>query len=509
MMLNRILRAVNAIFFSHVIVRLGSLILVPLFLKYWKANLYGEYLALFAAVSYLTSLDFGMQQAAVNRLTQAYARGDLVEYRTVQHTALAFYLLLATGVTIVATGAWLVPVSRWLGLKVTSPATATVVIVLLALHVVWSMPARLITAIYQTTGNLARSQWMANTQQVFIVLFSGVALALGGGMLAMASIQVLGVVLVGSCVVVDIRFRFPRLFPGIRSAKLAIAKELAAPSLLFALLLAGNLIAYQGGILLVSSALGGAAVVAVSIAKAVIDVVRQGLYSINLALCPDFARMEARGEMDKLRRLHWLVVVATSALTLAVVATLWYEGSDLINAWTRGRMSSDPILLRLFLVLLALQTPWAASSTVATSINRHRVQATAYFFAAILSIAVAGLLIRPLGAWAVPVGLVFGEAVTCYHFVIKATCQLIQEPYAAFALRFWTRFAVVAVAVLGAAWLTHRLFPGLMLLRVAAVSLATLAVASALTWILWLKPADRAMLSPRLRPSFRFTEATV
>src|SRR5215467_7679436 len=134
-MVKRILRAINAIFFSHVIVRLGSLILVPLFLKYWTANLYGEYLALFAAVSYLTSLDFGMQQAAVNRLTQAYARGDLVEYRAVQHTALAFYLLLATSVTLFAAGAWLVPITRWLGLKITSPATATDVVVLLAVYV--------------------------------------------------------------------------------------------------------------------------------------------------------------------------------------------------------------------------------------------------------------------------------------------------------------------------------------------------------------------------------------
>src|SRR5262249_47135811 len=186
-------QATNAIFFSHVIVRLGSLILVPLCLRYWPAALYGEYLALFAAVSYLTSLDFGMQQAAVNRLTQAYARGDLAEYRRVQHTAVAFYLLLATAVTVVATGAWLLPISRWLGLKVTSPGTATLAIFLLAAYVMWSMPTRLVTATYQTTGNLTRSQWVANVQQLVVVILSGLALVSGGGMLAMASIQVLAV----------------------------------------------------------------------------------------------------------------------------------------------------------------------------------------------------------------------------------------------------------------------------------------------------------------------------
>ena len=98
-MFRRVLPAANAIFLGHLIVRLGSLVLVPLFLRYWSPISYGEYLALFAAVGYLASLDIGMQWAAVNRLTQAYARNDLEEYRTVQHSSFFFYLLLSASVT--------------------------------------------------------------------------------------------------------------------------------------------------------------------------------------------------------------------------------------------------------------------------------------------------------------------------------------------------------------------------------------------------------------------------
>src|SRR5262249_7535384 len=153
-------------------------------------------------------------------------------------------------------------------------------IFLLAVYVMWSMPTRLVTATYQTTGNLTRSQWVANVQQLVVVILSGLALVSGGGMLAMASIQVLAVAATAVFVLLEVRFRLSQLFPGVREAGLSMAKELATPSLLFALLLAGNLIAYQGGILLVSSTLGGVAVVAVSISKAVIDVIRQGFYSI-------------------------------------------------------------------------------------------------------------------------------------------------------------------------------------------------------------------------------------
>ncbi len=507
-MLRRVFTAANAILFAHLIVRFGALFLVPLYLKYWSAGLYGEYLALFAAVSYLTSLDIGMQQAAINRLTQAYAKGDLVEYRSVLDTAAAFYLILAAAVSCLVAGvAHLLPISRWIGLRVTSPATAQAVLILLAAYSVWSMPMRLITATYQTMGNMARSQWIANAQQVLVVLFCATVLLFGGGMLATASAQLLTVALVVSFVLFEIRHRRPAFFPGVSQARLSVLKELAHPSMLFALLLAGNLIAYQGSTLLISATMGSLAVVVLSISKAIIDVIRQALYSITLALCPEFARMEALGEFENLRRTHRLVMAVTGAITLALAAVLWYEGPQMISLWTHGRVEPDVILLRLFLILLALQTPWAASSTVATATNRHQVQAVGYFFAAISGISLIAALVRYLGIWAVPVGLAFGEALGCYHFVIKATCRMIGEPYAAFALRFWLGFAVVAAAVLATAWAIHSTGVGLTLVRWFVMGVLTLAVSVICAWRVWLNASDRAVLRPKLRPVLKLSSA--
>lgn len=499
-MLRRILPAANAIFLGHLIVRLGSLILVPLFLRYWSPISYGEYLALFAAVGYLASLDIGMQWASVNRLTQAYARNDLEEYRSVQHSSLLFYLVLSASVTLLVAGlVWLLPIPQWIGLRATKPATATLAIILLAAYVMWSMPMRLLTATYQTMGNMARSQWLANGQQLLIVLLSALALVLGKGMLAIASLQILTVGLVSALVLIDIRRRFAGLFPGIGKAKLSVLRELASPSLLFALLVVGNLIAYQGSILIVSAALGGLAVAVLSVTKAMIDVVRQSLYSINLALCPDFARMEARGEFEKLRTVHRITVAAVAAITLAVAASVWYEGGLIITVWTRGRIEPDVTLLRLFLIFMALQTPWAASSTVATATNRHKVQAIGYLFSAILGIALVRALLPSLGSRAVPIGLTLGEAVGCYHFVVKATCRIIGESYSAFALRFWSGFGAVAAVVFAGGWVVHDMMPGPMFVRWVTMGLFTLLLAAACGWIVWLTPEDRAMFLPKFR----------
>src|SRR5215472_2960260 len=507
-MLRRVLTAANAIFFAHLIVRLGALFLVPLYLKYWSPSLYGEYLALSAAVSYFASLDIGMQQAAINRMTKAFAKGDLEEYRSVQHTALAFYLALAIGGTFLAAAVFqAAPISRWIGLRMTGPATARFVLVLLAAYFVWSMPMRLVGATYQTMGNLARSQWIANTQQVLVVLLCAAVVVFGGGMLPTAAVQLATVPLISGFVLFEVWRRSPTYFPGIRFAQLSMLKELARPSLLFALLLVGNLIAFQGTTLLISATIGSIAVVVLSVSKAIIDVIRQALYSITLALCPEFARMEALGQKEELRRAHRLILAATGAITLALAADVWYEGPQIITLWTHGRVEPDVMLLRLFLILLVLQTPWAASSTVATATNRHQAQAVGYLAAAILGIGVSAGLVRYLGTWAVPVGLTLGGALGCYHFVIKSTCRMIGEPYAAFALRFWVGFAVVAGAVLATAWAIHSAMPGLTLVRWCFMGVLTAVVSAICAWRVWLTAGDRALLRPKLHPVLKLSSA--
>jgi hypothetical protein len=59
-------------------------------------------------VADLSSFDLGVQTYAVNRLTQSYARGDLREYRRVQHAVFAFYFCLAMlgSVALTAFGWW-------------------------------------------------------------------------------------------------------------------------------------------------------------------------------------------------------------------------------------------------------------------------------------------------------------------------------------------------------------------------------------------------------------------
>jgi O-antigen/teichoic acid export membrane protein len=509
-MLKRVAKALNATLFGHLIARAGSFVLVPLFLSRWSASLYGEYMALFASVSYLSGLDIGMQLAAVNRLTKAYAREDLDEYRLVQHSALAFYLCVATGTTLVAIFlSILLPIPRWIGVRLTRPSIATSVIVLLAIYVLWSLPGRLITSTYQTMGNLARSQWVNNAQQLLGVLMAGVILLMGGGMLSIAFSQVAVFCALLLLVLWDVHSHAPQLFPGIAGAKFSVLKELFRPSLLFALLVVANLVAYQGAVLLVSATLGGVAVAVFSVSRTLINVIREVLYSFGVALWPDLARFEAKGELEKLRGVHRLMIFGTCVVAIALGTCVWFEGALIITIWTRGHLVPDVTLLRLFVAFTVLQTPWVASSAVSTASNHHRIYAIAFFASTVIGLTLATLLIARFGMSAVPLGLTVGEALCCYHFVIRATCRLIHEPYAPFAVRLWSGLGVLGALVMTSGWLVHHMIPGLVLVRWVAMGLTTLTVSAAGAWLLWLSHQDRVLVVPKLRPLFAMLNAKV
>jgi O-antigen/teichoic acid export membrane protein len=500
-MLRRVFSALNALIFGHLVARIGSLLVVPIFLSRWTTGVYGEYLALFAVVSYFSGLDIGVQLAAVNRLTRDYACRELEDYHRCQSSALALYLGIATVAFIfLCAAAILLPIPQWIGLRHTSPAVARAVMVILGAYVLGSLPQRLIAAVYQTTGDLARAQWITNVQQLSTLVISIALLLSGLGMVSMATVQ-LAVLVCGFVYVLwDRRRRFPELTPRITGAQLRILRELLHPSLLFAALLVGNLVAFQGNLLIVSASLGGVAVAVLSVTRTLVNAIREALYSINVSLWPDLARMEALLQLDKLRTVHRLSVFSAGAVGLAAGATVWFEGASIISIWARGRLHPDDFLVQAFAVLVALQTPWVASSAITTATNRHRTYAIAYFFATLISVLTTVVLIHHIGTAAVPVGLIAGEAICCYHFVVRETCNVISEDYGRFALRLWLGLVIIAALTFGAAAVVHSAISVSVLLQSALVGIASLLTSVACGALVWLRPQERGELYRGLLP---------
>jgi O-antigen/teichoic acid export membrane protein len=498
--IRRVAKAALAVLFGHGVNIFGNLLLVPLFLRVWSASVYGEWLTLSSAVAYLGTLDFGLQTYAINRLTQIHRAKDLARYRELQHAAVRFYLLLGlAGTALAFLAACVLPLRELLNLRYASVWEIRVVVTLLAAQALANLPANFVSSIYQTTGDLARSEWIYQLQRAGVLVSLAIALIVKPSMIVVAVVQLIPVAICIGAVILHVKHRIPLLSFGISSARAGLVRELVAPSLLFGLIGLAQMVTLQGSTLVIAGALGSAAVALFVTSRTLANLARQFLGLLSSASWTEFTLLDAGGNRTGLRLAFHALLAVGGCGSIAIAASLWFEGPSVIVAWTRGKLVPDALVLRLLLLQVVLGVPWIAASTIPVTTNRHSSVAVSYIVASTLGVALAFAGIGHLGLAAVPAGLILGEAAASYHFVLRDACRMIGEDYGAVARRVWASLVATALMATGVAWRVHVFAAGWSPARRWLVSgLCTSLVCVASAWLLWLSMRDRRSLRQRL-----------
>lgn len=495
-MLKRLLKSISAIFAGQFLNVVGNLLLVPLFLSRWSSDMYGEWMALSAVVAYFGVTELGMNSAAANAMTATYVRGDLGRYQYLQGSATAFYVGMALTVSLLfGFLTALLPIPAWIGIRHISPTVAAWVAWLLAVRILWQIPALQLGIIYRSTGNLAATQWFLNLQCLGLLAVTATVLLLQGGALSLALWGAAPMIVVTAGAWFSLRRSHPELLPKLSEARIAGLRELLSPSLLFGLIMLSTTLTLQGPVLLVSKALGGTAVALLVTTRTLANVIRQMVAPVQVALWPELTRLDALGAEPTLRLGHRLLVIGSVTLSAAFAGALWFEGASVMAVWTRGTLAADLWLLRIFLIAIVLQATWLPSALFMMASNRHRRLAHSYFISAVLTLAPIALLIRPYGLLAAPLGVLIGEALACYHFVIKDACGVLKEEYAPFAARLWSGVAAISCAAWGAGYLGHSVASGPAPLRWLEVGALTTLAAAFAALGLALRKDDRSRLA--------------
>jgi O-antigen/teichoic acid export membrane protein len=498
-MFGRLVRSVGALGFAQIFNIASNLMLVPLFLSFWKAERYGEWIALSALVAYLSTADFGMNSAASNALLSAYARKDHSRYRSLQASSMAFYIAVAAAVTV-AVGAICIycPVAEWLGVSHIESGTAAAIIWLLAARLMWSMPASQIWNIFRSTGNLPLTQWFGNAYAILLTAVTAVVLVLHGRVLALAAWSWLPMLVCVACAWVTVRASHADLLPRLSEANMRDARSLLRPSMWFGIMMLATAIALNGPTLLVARALGGVAVALLVTTRTLANLVQQLISILCNAIWPELTHMESVGNYATLRSANRLVTAACIFGAISLSGTLWFQGAEVLRIWTRGRLVADPWLLRGFLLYVVGRSPWLAGSMIGMATNRNKGLAWHSLAAAVIGVGSAAYLMPWLHLVAIPFGLLLGEALMCYHFVVRHACRMIHEDYRRLTLRTWSTLILACIASLLAGWLVQKVGIRFTALRWMLSGASTTVVSGLCVWALLFQRSERELVLDRL-----------
>ncbi len=423
----------------------SNLVLLPLYLRAWSVAVYGEWMALYSVVNYLSNLDFGVTAAGINAATMAYARGDWSEFKRVQGTAWAASVVIAAAGTVLVVLPFLFyfRVERWLNLKALSPSEARIVFCCLAVSLLLSIPGRQLISIYVTIGEFAKYQWLYNAFTFASCVTAAILLSGGAGPVLLAEVTLTVAFATIAAAGWLLRRRDPRLVPRLNAADWPTARRLAAPTAQFGISIFASALSIQGPVILLSRVLGGPAVALFTTTRTVANIIRQSVGLLRYPLRPELAALSATRSKAALGRLFRLAASLDTVVGVSLFAALWSGGCWFIRFWSRGRIEAEAGFLHLILISVLLEGFLIFLGSTGWATNRAQAQSLAQLASAVGSLLLAAALVASSGVSAVPLGAIPPLLLFVAPVAVRDACK-----NAGFSIRYVSARLILPIAVL-------------------------------------------------------------
>lgn len=412
-LLQRLGRGVTSSALGQIIAGLNSLLLVPLFLRAWGAEGYGQWLTLTALISYLKLLDLGGQSYVGNLLALAYARQDKTGFQQVLSTGVSLFTFICLGalVIIILLVSW--PNNSFFGLAQPLNLNDRLVLASMSASLLLSIVGGVYVTVYRSTGRYARGAMVGN-------LIGLVILGTSAGML-LAKVQpgVFAVGLLGQniwntlVVIWDTRRQIPES-RGLSVSLVAARRGLGylGDSFYFWLIALAGALNQQGLLLLLTSLVSPVAVALFATHRTVAGLLRYVSTLLQGPLWPEFSFLWAQKRHNDMER----VIVTTTGLMLfssglgAIALYIFFPA--IYPLWTGRTLAIQMPLFSLLLLQGVLMSGWVSASWSLMACNQHRTLAFLTLMNAIVTIISAVLLIAHMGTFGAVLASLIGD-VTC------------------------------------------------------------------------------------------------
>ena len=376
------------------IMLLFQLLSVPIFLKFWGVNLYGEWLTLNTLTAYFQMTDIGLNTATGNSFTFHYVKSEFDKCSILINNNI-FFIFLAFGIIFILMLV-LIELNFFTSLfqfKLISNITVNICLILLLGQVFIGTLNNLLNTFYIAVGNYARGVMIDNVIRIseYLVLLIGV----------IADIPIYLILLFGlltKVIGVLIKYldstKYYKLELSYKYLKFKELKEIVIPALSFFSFPVANSMIFQGVTLLVNFFLGSIAVVVFNTTRTFVNFCRSVIDILHKSVWPEYTLAYGHSNIKTLRQLHRKTVLLSIILIIITSIFLLMFGKTIYLVWTKGSTEFDPTLFYCFIAALLTNTIWSSSNVLLQSTNNHKVFSLLYLICAIIALFTAFVVLK-------------------------------------------------------------------------------------------------------------------
>ena len=376
------------------VVRIGlQIVQVPLFLHFWSADRYGEWLVVSSVPAYLSLSGLGFGSAAGNAVANLSAQNNMSAVRAIVRTA----LLITTGSCALAS-AFIIgvvttfDVPRLLDLHEIVGTQLASIVSLWCMIVMLRMIFGLSETVLRAVGKYPIFIVLDNCAQIFEFIAMSCALYLYGTPLAVVSACFLARFMITVLTTLGFISLYSWTYRGPADPLLPWAKRLMKPSIAFLVIPISQSMTLQGTLLIASHYFGPSAVASIATARTLGRLIETGLNIINNLVFEEVGY--AAGASDR-AGLKWIVISSMAAsIIVGIGATgfLLLIGPSIYSLWTHSKLSLDYGILIAVMAAGIVRAIASPSTALLAGLNRHGRYSLVLLVSTIASLALAILL---------------------------------------------------------------------------------------------------------------------
>jgi O-antigen/teichoic acid export membrane protein len=358
----------NQVLFLINIVR--NVVLIPVYLMYLDDALFGAWLALTSAVSFLWLADLGINGLIVQRTGQYYGAKDWESLGRTVVSGLAAVALIGL-VLCGAAGLALPWVPHWFGVAEHAAGAFLSAGSLALLDALLTLTAATMGAIllgFQRPGSYIFGLALGQIVGIVVAL---VLLTGGAGILALGVGMVSGSVLSFLLTSLGLRRAIQRILPPgtARFDRAALARLLKSSSGLFLARIARICISRSNGII-VAVVLSSPLVVVLEVTRKASLVLSDALGRISMSVLPGLSHLRGAGQQEKLSRIARLQMRTTLQMGIVGAAITLVLNVHFVRLWTGERFYGGGLLNALLCLYALMQLASTAMYHVILSVGR-------------------------------------------------------------------------------------------------------------------------------------------
>jgi O-antigen/teichoic acid export membrane protein len=443
---------------------------------------YGIWVLLASLVGYMGLLDLGVRSAVTRYVARHHARVEDAEAGKVASAGLVIFSAAGlVAVSISAIVAVLLP--HLFTIPPRELGVARVVVILGGLNVALSLVSGVFGG---AVGAMQRFDLDAlvgiGVTAVRAVLLV-VTLSAGGGLLAVALIQ-LGCTVLQGGVFFGISARlYPELRYSHRGIERAHITKIFSVGIYASLLQISSALIFSADSMVIGSFLPVAAVTFFAIAATLTDYTRSVLSAISQTMTPRASALDGIGAERELERVLLDAGALATLVALPITITFMLRGGTFIGLWMGpSYASSSGAILFVLSVALSLAAARQIVASTMIGVNRHRDLVPFYAAEGLINVGVSLYWVRTIGLLGVALGTAVPNVVTTLLVTPWITHRVLGTSTWRFAQAVWVRPLLAMVPFAAATWAVEQGWPGRSLVTFFAGVLVTLPVAALGAW---------------------------